>query len=54
MRLFEKRMLTKIDKSILAKYYDRRVRQDEEEEKQPEQQQPAGTAGEGSKLITTK
>ena len=26
LRLFEKRMLTKIDKKILAKYYDRRAR----------------------------
>ena len=30
LRLFEKRMLTKIDKKILAKYYDRRARNDAE------------------------
>jgi vacuolar-type H+-ATPase subunit B/Vma2 len=28
LRLFEKRMLTKIDKKVLAKYYDRRARQE--------------------------
>jgi V-type H+-transporting ATPase subunit B len=40
LRLFEKRMLTKIDKKILAKYYDRRARNDaEEEEKKAEQPQ---------------
>ena len=51
-------MLTKIDKKILAKYYDRRARAEanQEEEKQPEaaggaaQQQTAG----GQKLINTK
>ena len=34
LRLFEKRMLTKIDKKILNKYYDRRSRNEEEQEEQ--------------------
>jgi V-type H+-transporting ATPase subunit B len=52
LRLFEKRMLTKIDKKILAKYYDRRARNDanQEEEKQGEPAQQDGNP----KLITTK
>ena len=54
LRLFEKRMLTKIDKKILAKYYDRRARNEanQEEEKQPEA--AGGAAQGGQKLITTK
>ena len=52
LRLFEKRMLTKIDKKILAKYYDRRARNEanQEEEKQPENHQQDGNP----KLISTK
>ena len=54
LRLFEKRMLTKIDKKILAKYYDRRARNEaaQEEEKKEE---PRQNADDGNpKLITTK
>jgi len=45
-------MLTKIDKKILAKYFDRRARQ-EEEEKQPEQPNVDRDPN-APKLISTK
>merc|ERR1739844_22854 len=48
LRLFEKRMLTKIDKKILAKYYDRRAindaEQEEEKKEEPAAQQDGGNS----------
>lgn len=51
LRLFEKRMLTKIDKKILAKYYDRRARN---EANQEEEKQPEAARQQDGKLINTK
>ena len=56
LRLFEKRMLTKIDKKILNKYFDRRAQRDEPAEEQKEHVDADGNANNtgGPKLITTK
>ena len=48
-------MLTKIDKKILNKYYDRRtVAQNQEEEKRAEQKADADGNANAGKLISTK
>ncbi len=54
LRLFERRMLTKIDKSILAKYYDRRARAEEEEKENNAEAPRQNKDVSDSKLISTK
>ena len=54
LRLFERRMLTKIDKSILAKYYDRRTRAEEEEKEAIADGERAQKEKEKSRLISTE
>lgn len=54
LRLFERRMLSKIDDKILDKYYDRRSRNDEIEEEKKEQRADGNGNANNGKLISTK
>jgi len=53
LRLFEKKMLTKINKDILNKFYDRRARKDENDGGVEEEKKQSKDVKD-TKLITTK